>query len=613
MPRREKTPMTKRAQPLLVRRPETRRPDGRAGAAADRPSLPQSLGDRAGPQAEFRLVEPKDATLWLGEDAGAIRTTPRILAMGADMAAARWAVTGEPVVLDASGKSVDGRKRLRACLAFGVPFPALVCTGVGDGASHTLNTLKVRTPATVMTIHGFDRARVMSIATQAIHRFIVDGSPQTEKARPDSGTLSARDRIAIAEEFEDLVASIDATRGKWSTWVSHGNVAALHCLLHRGKKAVAKAFFEGVAAGGLPPDDPRAALRKALDADVEENAGKHRDRDHRRLIGLVIKAWNAHQAGQKMSQVRLNPAEAYPVIQGVRFPALPKPRSVDDLRDAAEVRRAALGMLARKGLSVRPELVTPAIAEKWLDANHKNRPMHPETVEKYARDFAQGAWTLNGTTIKFAFDGTLIDGQHRLTACVLSGVPFTTFVVRGLDPDAFQSIDLGTRTLFQHVLRGMAVPNAIAVAAASRLLWLYERKDLIGRNTPPTTSELLRHFEENADIAEFDAAQYQQGQKLCTPGIWMMVRHLLRRSDPAKADLFMERLSTGLNLQDANDPIHVLRERLIDKKKGYRGRRPLASELELISLMILGWNAFREGKAVRQLAWRVEHGVPEVK
>ena len=50
-------------------------------------------------------------------------------------------------------------------------------------------------------------------------------------------------------------------------------------------------------------------------------------------------------------------------------------------------------------------------------------------------EMQDGKWRLNGKTICFDSTGRLLNGQHRLSAVVRSGVTLTTVVVRGLDPD----------------------------------------------------------------------------------------------------------------------------------------------------------------------------------
>lgn len=60
--------------------------------------------------------------------------------------------------------------------------------------------------------------------------------------------------------------------------------------------------------------------------------------------------------------------------------------------------------------------IDPATAERWLKANKRNRKLRRGPVLAYARDMAAGNWRLTGEAIKFAPDGTLLDGQHLLGA-----------------------------------------------------------------------------------------------------------------------------------------------------------------------------------------------------
>jgi hypothetical protein len=78
-----------------------------------------------------------------------------------------------------------------------------------------------------------------------------------------------------------------------------------------------------------------------------------------------------------------------------------------------------------------PVTVTPEMAREWLDAN-TGVPFNsqPHKVDQYARDMASGHWPLTGEGIRFDEADQLVDGRHRLRACVKSGVPFLTYVTR---------------------------------------------------------------------------------------------------------------------------------------------------------------------------------------
>jgi len=80
---------------------------------------------------------------------------------------------------------------------------------------------------------------------------------------------------------------------------------------------------------------------------------------------------------------------------------------------------------------------TPVIEKRWITPTHakyildNHNPntckMRAEAVKRYAEDMAKGNWKLNGETIKVTPNGQLLDGQHRLAGCVMSGVSFETY------------------------------------------------------------------------------------------------------------------------------------------------------------------------------------------
>jgi hypothetical protein len=89
------------------------------------------------------------------------------------------------------------------------------------------------------------------------------------------------------------------------------------------------------------------------------------------------------------------------------------------------------------------ELVTPKMAEAWLDKNTNNRSLREGVVEKYAHDMKHGNWTHCTAPIAFYEDGSIADGQHRLFAVVESGESQEFIIVRGLNKRDGLNIDRG--------------------------------------------------------------------------------------------------------------------------------------------------------------------------
>lgn len=77
-------------------------------------------------------------------------------------------------------------------------------------------------------------------------------------------------------------------------------------------------------------------------------------------------------------------------------------------------------------------LVTPELANKWLEKNTNNRKLRKKVIDTYVDDMKKGNWSLVGDSITFDESGILTNGQHRLTAVVKSGTSQYFNVMRGI-------------------------------------------------------------------------------------------------------------------------------------------------------------------------------------
>ena len=122
-------------------------------------------------------------------------------------------------------------------------------------------------------------------------------------------------------------------------------------------------------------------------------------------------------------------------------------------------------------------LVTPALAAEWLHANLANRPLRATRVASFAEQMAQGRWVLTTDAIGVDTSGRLLNGQHRLSAIVQSGVAVLMVVARGLPPKAMDAIDLGLKRTLGDILRlNDGFDHSREIAAIGSLLITLERK-----------------------------------------------------------------------------------------------------------------------------------------
>ena len=86
--------------------------------------------------------------------------------------------------------------------------------------------------------------------------------------------------------------------------------------------------------------------------------------------------------------------------------------------------------------------VTPDIAKDFLTHNTGNRPINHRYVQMYVKQMQEGLWKLTTDAIGFAKNGRLINGQHRLTAIVESGITAPFIVAHNYDENTFEAIDI---------------------------------------------------------------------------------------------------------------------------------------------------------------------------
>ena len=95
--------------------------------------------------------------------------------------------------------------------------------------------------------------------------------------------------------------------------------------------------------------------------------------------------------------------------------------------------------------------VTPELAKYWLENQVANRKINNTYVNRLVEDIKEGRWVFPGDPLKFDNKGKLIDGQHRLSAIVKSGVPQYFVILNGYERESMQVLDLGKPRGADHV------------------------------------------------------------------------------------------------------------------------------------------------------------------
>lgn len=104
---------------------------------------------------------------------------------------------------------------------------------------------------------------------------------------------------------------------------------------------------------------------------------------------------------------------------------------------------------------IEQRLITPEIAADMLTRNEGNRPLRPRTWQGYAKDMLAGKWRQTHEAIAITASGQLINGQHRLTAVVHTGISqlFWVAVYDSTETAMDLPIDFGARRTISDILK----------------------------------------------------------------------------------------------------------------------------------------------------------------
>lgn len=247
--------------------------------------------------------------------------------------------------------------------------------------------------------------------------------------------------------------------------------------------------------------------------------------------------------------------------------------------------------------------VTPAMAREWLKRNVHNfrKKVRDGLIIRLASDMPH--WDLNGESIKFDSNDCLVDGQHRLMACIKANVSFRTVVVWGVERDS--NIDTGAKRSLIDLLRYRGESSVSEISAG--LNWLYRYFQVLEgaflhpysqQKTAISNDTLLDLLRLHPRIRE-SAKRARQVRDWLPSSISVGLHYVAHARCPEYADSFIESLGRGVSL-DADDPIFLLRARLETDRKAKSRLLPV----EKCAIAITAWNNSIQARPMKTLRWR---------
>lgn len=256
-------------------------------------------------------------------------------------------------------------------------------------------------------------------------------------------------------------------------------------------------------------------------------------------------------------------------------------------------------------VTVSIERITPSIARSMLERNVRNRDLM--RFELVSKALTSGEWALNGATIVFSDEGVLLDGQHRLTACVKTGVPFDTVVVRGVKGRQQMTMDVGAKRKVADFLKMDGYKDASAVASIGNAIY---RADVLGlessftlafgeRGTLMTTTDFIEDNYEGRIRPILPSvrsvSRAYRGVHKSTLGVLF---DQFRKAGDDELEAFVSQL---VGRREPCETVALLKSRLTENAMKTTGKLP---QKVIAALIVKAWNSFMTGDHLRNLSYR---------
>ena len=255
--------------------------------------------------------------------------------------------------------------------------------------------------------------------------------------------------------------------------------------------------------------------------------------------------------------------------------------------------------------------ITPEEALELLKFNTRNRPLKKNVVIDYARQMKDGLWKTNGEPIIISDGNVILDGQHRLAACVKSNTPITSVITTGVDASVFDTIDTGIVRTGGDILSIDGVKNANHISAGITKYFIISRSrtsvTMDGtqalRKIKMSKQEILSFYKKNASVCNevtifADACRKKIGLMKTSQISGIMLHLILDKHHPVdRVKDFFRQLFFDENV--TNNTITILREKLLKDQIGQYKLTPSARDAYIKKT----WNSFVKGKELKNLIY----------
>lgn len=524
---------------------------------------------------------------------GARRHAGAVRAYASAMRERRWLLNGIPVVLSREGVLLDGMQRMLACIEARCSFETLIADGIEDDASVLLQRhYRMALPRASAT-RGTHHVHAVDAALGTLVRCAI--GLKDDACQPVVGR-AALDKALRANPM--IGKAVGASLAMTECPLPEAVRSPLICMGYAIDRAKTDRFLSAVTRPeGFSRTEPGVALRWWISGGL---GGPSSQPSEARLLALAIRALVATLNDTPLYGSVWPGADAAPRLP--RLVGAPAQTAVElALRAGSDASNCVASRQDAPWLGI--ETIGPCRAAHYLARSTGRRRVSRARVATLARDMVDGRWISSVQPICFAASGSLLDGQHRLRAIIVSGVEIEVPVLRGLREEARPTYDIRAR---RRVVVGDAFEgfgDRALAAAMANLLWRHERRmpsTRARKATPTDVISIIAAHPRLMLLRSFARRMTDFGR----PSVIGYAAYTMERDDEALARRFLGMFETGADLRPGH-PILALRNAL------QRQRIARVSQAAELKALLAGWERFKAWSASPRGECRMlQRGVP---
>ena len=539
-----------------------------------------------------------------------------------------WVMNAQPIILDQNDQLIDGYLRLMAAEKAGVSFKSLIARGVSRDTLHTMDQHRRRRYTGVLEARGIANAGAV---VRLMGRLIrIDSGKYGISTAPISWSCFDRVLQANPEIHQAVWRSEACARNALRSGVRN---ILFFMALRSDRLEDMQVFLKDF---DLEVSEEQAQFRATRKLRMELAAQRSRARDgggtsvgltESEELGSAISAFNDAFDGDKTADTYIwhperpaaRPKAGRPrkaATSAVHAPTpnlgLPVMKGYQGLREG-EIQSSCLGedyvgylgeelkdAHAQEGCELELERITltPDLARKMLHFNTRNRKIQPGHVAMIARDIKSGSWMMNVQPICFTrnpfkaiAEGSntlLLNGQHRLHACVRANMPIEVVIAWNVSEKAFPTFDIHAK---RSKLADSSAGDDRVLKAAAKFMWRADQgHDLLASITPSAT-DLNTTLENHPALMHV----FSDARRLKDFGSAGVVTYLLARIKedyPDYYDEFFEIMKTGTDVE-AGNPLGTWRSKIL---RAYAAK---AKRADMLKLHLQAWEKYRDWRRAK--------------